>query len=48
MERKTTCHIRGGKMDKKDENLGKYRLGLEFLVLKEDHIDAIKRLENQL
>lgn len=33
---------------KKDETIGKFRIGLEFLVLKEDHIDAIKRLEKRL
>ncbi|MBN2753767.1 MAG: PilZ domain-containing protein [Candidatus Goldbacteria bacterium] len=33
---------------RKDEKIGKFRTGLEFLVLKEDHIDAIKRLGKSL
>jgi len=33
---------------KRDEKIAKFRIGLEFLVLKEDHIDAIKNLEKRL
>ncbi|HNZ28592.1 MAG TPA: PilZ domain-containing protein [Candidatus Goldiibacteriota bacterium] len=47
-EKKPLATFAEVKWIKKDESLGKYRLGLEFLVLKEDHIDAIKRLDKQL
>jgi len=30
-----------------DEKIGKYRIGLEFLVIKEDHIHAIKKITGE-
>ena len=32
---------------KKDEKLRKYRVGIHFLVIKEDHIEAIKKITGE-
>ncbi|MCE5301451.1 MAG: PilZ domain-containing protein [Spirochaetia bacterium] len=32
---------------RKDESIKKYRIGLEFLVVKEDHINSIKKITGE-
>jgi c-di-GMP-binding flagellar brake protein YcgR len=36
------------KWSRRDDKLNKYRIGIEFLVIKEDHIEAIKKITGEV